>query len=1413
MLEVRLLGQFSVQLDGAPVAIPSRPAQSLLAYLVLNAGTPQRRERLAGLLWPEAAEPNARRSLRQALWHVRRAITANGSSRPPYILADELSITFDSASDYWLDVAVLSERVAESASVEALVRAISVYRGELLPGFYQEWVVSERERLQAVFEQKMNTLLDRLIEAGRWPEVLEWGERWITHCRSPEPAYRALMLAHHGLGDRAGVAAVFQRCAAALRDDLGVEPSGQTRALYETLVASGGAPPDSLAPASFQSRYRFESEIGRGGMSVVYRAHDTLLDRAVAIKALSASGLGEEGRARWLREARAAARLNHPNVVPVYDVGEATPPAATMPAPCIVMELVEGHSLHDYRPGSLAEVIAIFRQICAALEHAHAHHIIHRDLKPENVIIAPDGAAKLMDFGLARTPASRLTITGGIAGTVFYLAPELLRGQDPSPQSDLYALGVMLYELAAGRLPFTGDDPLAVISHHLHTPPTPPREHDPALPPALDALILRLLSKQPADRPASAAEVRQALDEVERQTTGAGAPPQRAGAAPPPASGLPAQPTPFVGRQRELAEVAERLQSPACRLLTLIGPGGIGKTRLALQAAAAHAPAFADGVCFVPLAPISSSDFLLSAIAESLKFTFYGGQDARVQLLNYLRDKQSLLVLDNFEHLLDGAGLIAEMLASAPGLKFLVTSQERLNLQGEWLLEVQGMRVPSSEAEEGLETYGAIQLFVQSARRVDAGFGLSKEDLPAVIRICRMVAGMPLGIELAAAWVRSLSCAEIAREIERNLGFLTTTLRDVPERHRSLLAVFDYAWNRFSEEERDVFQRLSVFWGGFQREAAGQVAGATLAQLSALVDKSLLRRSASGRYEMHGLLRQYAQKRLVESGEAEAVRGRHLDFYLRLAEEAEPGLRAADQIAWLARLEAEHDNLRAALKWALDGGGIEAGLRLAGALARFWYLRGYWAEGRDWLQRLLSQREAEGMAALEAAAHLRRARAKALYGAAWLANEDASEQGLYEEALALSRAVGDKWSVAFALRGLAARANYDGEHARAAAYLNESLALFRELGDDWGEALVSFNQGWVAHDQGEYEEAAERWDDSLKLFREVGDRWGAAVSLGSLGYLARLMNDYPLAAKDSEESLALFRELGDKAGIATSLSRLASVAFRRGEFQQAVGLLEDSRALQHELGSTWGVAFTLSFVGMVACYQGDYRRAEAALQEGLKYAREVVDEDTEDFAVILDYLGFLAYHQGDLNRARTLWEETLAGHRRRGDKMGVPFALMGLGLVAHRQGDQERASEYLEESQALWRHVKDKRYVAIALHGLGQAALAQGDEARAAARFREGMSLRKEIGDKQGLAESLEGWAALHATKHPDKAARLFGAAEALREMIGAPVPPVERADYERGVAAVRARLDEAAFAAAWAEGRETTLKDIIAGV
>ena len=417
----------------------------------------------------------------------------------------------------------------------------------------------------------------------------------------------------------------------------------------------------------------------------------------------------------------------------------------------------------------------------------------------------------------------------------------------------------------------------------------------------------------------------------------------KASAAPPPHN-LPQQLTPFVGRQAELAEIGRFLRSREAQLLCLVGPGGIGKTRLALQAAARCASPevafemhFAHGVYFVPLAAAGAADRepgrppLIAAMADALHFSFQGPVHPQAQLLNYLREKKVLLVLDDFDHLVAEARQLVDILRLAPGVKLLVTSRLRLNLREAWVMEVTGLDLPpapqppaGAATAKAPEEYGAVALFVQQAQRVRAGFALSEAEGPHVVQICRLVEGVPLGIELAASWLRVLSCAEIAAEIEQNLDFLTSAAQDAPERHRSLRAVFDHSWRLLSPPEQALFAALSVFRGGFQREAADRVAGASLPLLADLSDKSLLRRGEPGRYEIHEMLRQYAEEKLQASpAEYEAVRDRHCRYFAGLMVQHMTQLKGEQPHAVLTALNAERENVRAAWNWAVEHRRIE----------------------------------------------------------------------------------------------------------------------------------------------------------------------------------------------------------------------------------------------------------------------------------------------------------------------------------------------------------------------------------------------------------------------------------------------------------------------------------------------------------
>ena len=654
-------------------------------------------------------------------------------------------------------------------------------------------------------------------------------------------------------------------------------------------------------------------------------------------------------------------------------------------------------------------------------------------------------------------------------------------------------------------------------------------------------------------------------------------------------SSLPVSITPFIGREDELAEIARLLENPACRLVTLTGPGGIGKTRLALQAATEQVEVFSGGVHFVSLAPLGSVEFLVPAIADVLHLALSGQQDPKAQLLNYLRDlkRDVLLVLDDFEYLLEATGLVAEILQRAPQVTLLVTSRERLNLQGEWAFDIHGLKVPEGEQIEEIKGYSAVELFVQSARRSQTDFSLTEKEKACLVRICRLVEGMPLAIELAAAWVRVLSCQGIAQEIEQSFGFLTTPLRDVPERHRSIRAVFHQSWNFLSEEERHVFRKLSVFRGEFRREAAEQVAGASLPILAALVDKSLVRRSSAGHYDIHVLLRQFAHEKLLESEDVEQTRDRHLAYFLALVEAAEPNLTSSEQKAWFDRLEYEHDNLRVALKRALENGQAELAARFGVALWRFWSLRGYLNEGRQLLEAVLARRDT--LPAMVRATVLRAAGALAT-------NQGDYHQArvLLEECLASFRGLGYEQGVADALNSLGHVMMEQEDYAKAKTCYEESLALAQALGHKRAIAAALGNLGLVALLQGDYVQARGLHEECLALARLLGDKQTIAISLCNLGLAALYQGDYVQARAPHEESLVLSWELGDKENIAWCLEGLAGVAGAQGRPVQAARLYGAAEFLRDVIGIPLPLPYQVHYERMLAAARAQLDEAAFA---------------------------------------------------------------------------------------------------------------------------------------------------------------------------------------------------------------------------
>lgn len=972
MLELQLLGQFNLRLNGHPIDLPSRPAQSLLAYLALRPGTPYRRERLAGLLWPEATEANARSYLRQALWRIRKALEA---APRDYFAADDLTIAFTADGDCRLDVALLEKTDPAAAPLDELLHAIEVYHGELLPGFYDEWVAAERERLQAIYEHKLALLLERLATEERWPAVIEWAERWIALGSVPEPAYRALMRAHHATGDRASMAAAYQRCAEALRRELDVEPAAETRALLEQL---------------------------------------------------------------------------------------------------------------------------------------------------------------------SRT------------------------------------------------------EPLAAIGR-------PPLEIK---------------------------------------------------------TNLPRQLTTFIGREREIAAIKQLLHASTSRLITLTGSGGCGKTRLSLQVGQDVLADYAQGVWLIELAPVSDPALVTQTVATALGLREEAGRPIAATLVDYLRGRKALLLLDNCEHLVADCAQLAETLLHAcPDLTILATSREQLGIAGETAFRVPSLAAPDPRLAppiETLEHYEAVQLFSDRARLALPEFAVTADNAGAIAQICHRLDGIPLAIELAAARANVLSVDQIAARLTNVFRLLTGGSRTALPRQQTLRALMDWSYNLLTAAERTLLRRLAVFAGGWTLDAAEAIGADddptgliqpddVLDVLTQLVNKSLVIAegvdNGQARYRLLATIRQYALEKMSDYCDTDCVWDRHLDYFVRLAERAEPELRGPQQAQWLKRLQMDVDNLHAALDWSMDGA-VEAGLRLATALYEFVSRYGPINALADKLRQILQQPAAQPRSAL---------RAKALDVAANLVS-------------------------------------WQGELAEARTLAECALSIYRELGEASGEAHSLDTLGVILCLMDDYQNGPPLIFESLRIYRALNEATGIAQVLLDLGSMADARGGAQTPAY-LQESLAIFRQRGDAIGAGYALNELGRAALWQGDFEQAERWLAESRQAQLAIGSL--EPMLMQYLGVLALRRGRYAEARAYLEQGASVCQENGSMVLSGW--FMAGLGYVDLREGHEERARATFIDVQQRFREMGSKIGVVYALEGLASLAVRRREFDRAARLYAWTNGMRTKIGDQR--------------------------------------------------------------------------------------------------------------------------
>ncbi len=1048
-------------------------------------------------------------------------------------------------------------------------------------------------------------------------------------------------------------------------------------------------------------RYLLVSLLGQGGMGRVYEAHDAVSDQRVALKLISAQGPDMSMlAARLQREARAASLIHSPHVAKLLSTGT----DSSTSAPYAVFEYLAGMNLQDWLdrlgvlPPELALRIAV--QASIGLESVHAAGFVHRDIKPSNLFLQEVGEeriVKLLDFGLVRLQLDApelegwktLTRSGGLLGSPLYLSPEQARSApEVDHRSDIWSLGVVLYKALTGLTPHESIKGLGELIIAICQRPAPPvSERAPWVSAELSSILAKALALEPRDRFQHISELRGALCAllpggtaihagmlVASEHAGAQNKPSGVSAhgesqklaeahertatisptliASPKVEVRPAQlPSPvnrLIGRDRETLELKQLVSN--CRLVTLLGPGGTGKTRLAIHVATQLADTFAQGAGFVDLSPITDAASIPRAFAAALGIREEPGQPLQETLALQLRAKHLLIVLDNCEHLVAPcAEYVEPLLAACPRLWIIATSREPLAIVAETTFLMAPLPIPEQSAELSLENVAkadAVRLFVERAQSVNPSFVLSQTNAGPVAHVCRQLDGIPLALELAAARMRAMTVEQLAAQIDDRFRILSGVRRGASRRQQTLRALIDWSHDLLAEPERAVLRRLSVFQGGFSVAAAegvcgweGDPLGIDQAQvfdlLYQLVSKSLLIVSEQGgstRYRMLETIRHYARDKLQASGEEARARARHLDYFLRLAQEAEPALRSGAQLSWLARLEVEHDNLRAALDTCeASPEQCETGLRLAGTLGRFWWLRGHHSEGCTRLERLLASASG-GAAAI---------RAKALCQFALLLPSIQQAHPAWEEGLAAYRSVGDERGVSFALLGAI---QWEAQRGNREA----SLPLIQE---------------------------------GIALARKVGDAWLMARHHDELGRYHLYRSEYPEAARVSEEGLALARATGDRSLMGLLLLSLAFIASFQGDYARARTLLEECLGMQQVLGFKRGTAETLTTLGGALQLLREYDRAARCFEQALGLAQSIGDEDLTAKALL--NLGELALIDGNSAQARPVLRSFFERAPVLTRRELIAWGLLMTARLGRTEGPPEQAVRFFAAEQTL----------------------------------------------------------------------------------------------------------------------------------
>lgn len=816
--------------------------------------------------------------------------------------------------------------------------------------------------------------------------------------------------------------------------------------------------------------------------------------------------------------------------------------------------------------------------------------------------------------------------------------------------------------------------------------------------------------------------------------------------------------TPFIGRTLELAELGRLFAET--RLLTLLGFGGAGKSRLAVAFAREQAQVFHDGAVFIELAALGDASHIPRAVLDALKLEVAPQQVPLSQLLNYLKDKEMLLVFDNFEHLLAGSSLIIDILEASAASKAVVTSREALDFHAELIYDVGGLNYPDT-VTEAPEAYDAVTLFLRSARRANPNFTLTAQNKAAVIRLCQLVQGFPLGLELAASWLRLLGPQDIVEEVIRNLDVLAVSHKDLSERHRSMRAVFEHSWALLSDSEQEALKTLAVFRGGFSKDAAEVVTGTKLRTLLSLINKSLLQRTQDGRFERHVVVQQFSFEKLAENQEQlAAFKRRHAEYFAELAAKSAEYLSGAKQLTYLDNLDRELNNFRAALHWTHQED-PQLSLRLAAALSRYWEIRGYYTEGCDWLTKVLS-----------------------------LANA-----GAYPELRAS------------ALNGLGNISHLQGNLKRARASLEESLSSYRQMGLEPNMAQVLSNLGLVLRTQGEYAQARELLLESLALQRKYNNERGIAMALNNLAIVAFWYGDNAEAQHLLEESLGIVRKLNDNFGIANVLNNLGNALRCQGHYPAAQKVQEESLAIFRTLKGQHGISQVLNNLALVAIELAHYDVALDYLQEALALKREAKDPMGE--AQVLTNLGSVLLGIDHLSEAEQYLAQAFELHQAFHNRVGIAITRNIQGDLAREQKDYAQAKNLHLEALELFVQLEDKLGQAEALANLGHIACFECDYAQAEKLCQESLELHYNSNNARGIAEALELRAlVLTETGQAERATVVWSAADAVRQRINSSLSEAEQCRYAQHIQVVQQQIGGVTFNKVWTLGQHLSDAD-----